>query len=53
MGLFGRIKAWVESRAQEDEIRSLSDRELRDIGLSRYDAVTTHRSVFRAHRVDS
>lgn len=40
MGLFGRIRAWVAQRAQEDELRGLSDEQLKDIGLTRYDAMT-------------
>lgn len=40
MGLFGKIKAWVERKSQEDELRSLSDTQLRDIGITRYDAIT-------------
>ena len=40
MGLFGRIRAWVEKKAQEDELRGLSDRQLRDAGLNRYDVLS-------------
>ena len=39
MGLFGRIRAWVEKKAQEDELMQLSDRQLRDAGISRYDVM--------------
>lgn len=38
MGLFGYIKSWVERKSQEDELRALTDRELKDIGLNRYEA---------------
>ena len=38
MGLFGYIKSWVEQKSQEDELRALTDRELKDIGLNRYEA---------------
>lgn len=37
MGLFGLIRSWVERKSQEDELRSLSDRDLKDIGLNRYE----------------
>ena len=38
MGLFGKIRAWVNARVQEDELRQLSDEQLKDIGITRYDA---------------
>ena len=41
MGLFGRIRAWVEKKTQEDELMRLSDRQLRDAGISRYDVMNS------------
>ena len=32
-----RFRAWRATRAAENELYALSDRDLRDIGLSRYD----------------
>ncbi|TWA71576.1 uncharacterized protein YjiS (DUF1127 family) [Azospirillum brasilense] len=44
---FRALLAWVtrirEERRQRDALLSLSDRELRDIGISRYDAITEAR----------
>lgn len=44
MGLFGKLRAWVDARVQEDELRSLSDEQLKDIGLTRYDATAKPRT---------
>ncbi|WP_247889115.1 DUF1127 domain-containing protein [Azospirillum brasilense] len=45
------LLAWIarirEERRQRDALLSLSDRELRDIGISRYDAVTEARKPLR------
>lgn len=40
MGIFGIIKEWVKTRSEEDELRQLSDAELKDMGMSRYDLAT-------------
>lgn len=37
MGVFGRLKQWVKDRALEDEMRRLTDNELKDMGISRYE----------------
>ena len=48
---FRALLAWIarirEERHQRDALLSLSDRELRDIGISRYDAVTEARKPLR------
>ena len=36
-GLYGKILHWVSNKINEDELKSLTDRDLRDIGLTRYD----------------
>lgn len=38
MGIFGRIKAWIKGRAGEDELKRLTDQELKDLGLTRAEA---------------
>jgi len=42
MGLFGLIRSWVERKSQEDELRALTDRELKDMGLNRYEINKTN-----------
>lgn len=37
IGLYGKILSWINNKIEEDELKSLTDRELRDIGLTRYD----------------
>lgn len=37
MGLLGLILKWVQTQVENDELSQLSDRELRDIGLNRYE----------------
>ncbi|MBK4718682.1 DUF1127 domain-containing protein [Azospirillum sp. YIM DDC1] len=45
-GLLGWIARLREQSRQRDALLSLSDRELRDIGITRYDAVTEARNPF-------
>ncbi|HQT47543.1 MAG TPA: DUF1127 domain-containing protein [Acidocella sp.] len=45
-GLLETFRAWRERRAAEAELQALSDRDLADIGISRYDI----REAVRADR---
>jgi len=40
------IRTWIARARQRDELMRLSDRELRDIGLSRYDALHEAKKPF-------
>jgi len=35
--MFGRIKSYIRNRETINKLESLSDRELRDIGINRYE----------------
>ena len=44
--LLRRLDTWLERRRQRSLLARLSDRELRDIGVSRYDALSEWRKPF-------
>lgn len=47
----GRLRLFYRRMAESNELRALSDRELRDLGISRYDAEHAARAAFwRAYR---
>lgn len=46
MGLLGMLQGWVRARAEKDELSQLSDRELKDIGLNRYEVVGLKTRMF-------
>ena len=46
MNLMKRYKEWKSYRATINELRSLSNRELSDIGIARADIVAVARSAF-------
>ena len=46
MGLLGVMYEWVRSRAEKDELSQMSDRELRDIGLNRYEVTKLRTELF-------
>ena len=46
MGLLGMLHQWVQAHAEKDELNQLSDRELKDIGLNRYEVAGLKTRMF-------
>ncbi len=46
MGLLGIVCEWVRARAEKDELSQMSDRELKDIGLNRYEVTGLKTGMF-------